>query len=151
TPGVGATDLSLAPPVVPWPHAEGHGPGPAYPRTGYAPSDWADNLPGPYRVWASGDFLAWEVRNAPLPALASTLPIGVIQVQTQNLLQKPDGTTVPFGNPVNTFTSLRIQSANTLAEGSALDLGEQLGGRVTAGLWLDPEESFGLETTAFFL
>jgi hypothetical protein len=96
-------------------------------------------VPAPYRVWTSADFLVWQVRSPHLPSLTSTLPVGVLAVQTQNLV------------PVATVEDALIQSTPTLAGGNTLNFREQFGARFTAGVWLDPEESFGLEATGFFL
>jgi hypothetical protein len=134
-----------------WPYAEEHGAGPSGPPSGYAPRDVPDNWPPPYRVWVSGDFLVWKIRSAPLPPLAATVPFGLLQVTTQNVIENTQGQVIGLGPPTTTLTDFRLASTSTLAGGNSVNLGEQFGGRFTVGAWLDPEESLGLEGTAFFI
>jgi hypothetical protein len=107
--------------------------------------------PLPYQAWVSADFLVWNIRSATLPGLASTVPVGLIRVDTVNTFQNPNGT--PAGPPqiVENFAPFSIQTASTVAAGSNIDLGEQFGGRFTAGVWLDSESSVGIEGRGFYL
>jgi hypothetical protein len=129
--------------------------------SGYAPSarlaaDGPDLFPAPYRVWASGDFLIWKIRNAHLPPLVSTLPVGVIQVDTADRFQSPTGGPPADGglgvrNITQDFVPVSIESTPTFANGNSLNAGEQFGGRFTAGVWLDVQQSVGLEASGFFI
>jgi hypothetical protein len=117
--------------------------------TGYAPSgglaaDCPDSWPPPYRVWGSADFLVWKLRNAHLPPLA-TQAVGVVLVNTQTLV------TAAGVMPIAVPESVSIVSIPTFAGGNSLNVGEQFGGRFTAGVWLDPQEYFGIEATGFFI
>jgi len=111
--------------------------------------DGPDNSPPPYRVWASADFLAWEIPNAHLPALASTLPVGVIVADTTNEFRPP--LPPPALQTIPNFAPVSIESAPTFADGNTLRSGVQLGARLSAGVWLNPEETFGLDTSFFFI
>jgi hypothetical protein len=153
---------SAAPDPFPAPAApagipvEEPGPGPGYPPSGYALVDRPDNWPPPYRVWASGDFLVWKIRNTSLPGLVSTLPVGVIQVNNADRFQSPTGGPPAdngpiFRNGTTDFLGVSIASTPTFASGNSLNAGEQLGGRFSAGVWLDPGENIGLESTFFYI
>jgi hypothetical protein len=128
----------------------GQGPGHTYPPNGYADVH-PDNFPPPYRVWASADFLVWNIRSAPLPPLAAAVPFGLLQVTTQNVIENTQGQVIGLQPPTTTLTDFRLASTSTLAGGNSVDLGEQFGARFTVGAWLDPEESLGLEGTAFYI
>jgi hypothetical protein len=123
--------------------------------SGYAPSarlaaDGPDLFPAPYRVWTSGDFLVWKLRNAPLPPLVAAVPVGVIQVQATDTFVTSTLATLTI-NQTLPPAPVSIQSTATVADGNKLNLGEQFGARFTAGVWLDADESVGLESTFFFI
>lgn len=112
-----------------------------------------DNFASPYRFWASGDFLVWKIRGATLPGLASSVPFGLVRVNTQDRFENPDGSTTGLVQPppVEHFFPIRVRSTAAVADGESLNFSEQLGDRFTAGVWLDPDGSLGVESTFFFV
>jgi hypothetical protein len=79
----------------------------------------------PGRVWASGEFLLWWIKNGSTPPLVTASP-----ASSGGILGMP-GTEVIFGG--------------------ALEHEEFLGGRFTLGFWLDSCQTIGAETEFFFL
>ncbi|HEX5273617.1 MAG TPA: BBP7 family outer membrane beta-barrel protein, partial [Gemmataceae bacterium] len=104
--------------------------------------DLPDNGPPPYRVWGSADGLFWKIKSPPLPPLVATVPFGgILKYDTQFL---------PGVNTHN-FTPITIQPTANVAANNPLSQNEQFGGRFTAGVWLDPEQNFGIDGGGFFL
>ncbi len=91
-----------------------------------ATSNAQDFFPGP-TVYARMEGLLWTIQDAPLP-----FP----------LLTSTDGNAIGTVGDANTRVLLGTQ---------ALDLGVRNGSRFTAGAWLDPEESYGVEGSLFSL
>jgi hypothetical protein len=94
--------------------------------------DWVlvEAPPAPERFWVNGEALLWWMKSANLPPLVTASPPGTPRADV-GVLGTP-GTTVEFGgSPVNG------------------DL--RLGGRITAGLWLDCDQTFGVEGYFFQL
>jgi len=88
------------------------------------------------RVWLSGDFLLWWIKEAPVPVpLVTTGPFD------PNLLAQPVPAVGALGNP----------TTQVLFGGKSVDLGTFSGMRFQAGLALDAEQVFALEGGAFFL
>jgi hypothetical protein len=110
----------------------------------------ADGLSGApsYRVWASGDFLVWKLPNISLPSLAATLPVGFLQLSTQDRFQSPAGEPL---HPDNTLMHVVPVSIVSAPATDSLNVGEQFGARCTAGVWLGAQECFGLESTLFYI
>jgi hypothetical protein len=112
----------------------------------------------PYRVWASGDFLVWQIRRGSLPALTQTVPVGVITARGSiTTISNSAGTTttsttlVPPPPIPPTLLPVSVQSVSNLNTDGSLNFSEQLGGRFAAGVWLDSEQTFGLECAGFWL
>jgi hypothetical protein len=105
----------------------------------------------PPRVWASGEFLIWKIENSHLPPVTATLPVGVAVVQTETIFENPQGQVLNVSNIINNFAPVSIQSTPTIPGSTDLDLGEHLGGRFLAGVWLDSDQRFGLDSSIFFL
>jgi hypothetical protein len=82
------------------------------------------------RLWATGEYLLWWIKDFPLPAPLVTTGSANL-VAGGGVLNRPS-TVVLFG-------------------GSPLEVPELSGGRVAAGYWLDDEHIFGIEGTFFFL
>jgi Putative beta barrel porin-7 (BBP7) len=119
--------------------AEAHGASPSAPWPGNPFEGIPDRGPPPYQVWASADFLVWKIHSASLPTLTSgVVPFGVVEYNTG-----------PAGI-IHNFAALSLQSTASVATPN-LSLNEQFGGRFTAGMWLDPEQSLGIESSFFFL
>jgi len=76
----------------------------------------------------SGEYLLWWIKNDSVPPLVTASPPGTPRVAVGVL----PGATVLFG-------------------GSDVDNQERSGGRFTAGAWLDPEQTVGVEGSFFFL
>jgi hypothetical protein len=79
----------------------------------------------PNRLYISGEYLLWWIKDGHYPALVTTAPAG-----STGVLGEP-GTIVLFGGNV--------------------DNEERSGGRFTAGYWFDNCHTLALETTWFFL
>lgn len=79
----------------------------------------------PNRLYLSGEYLLWWIKNSNVPPLVTTGPVG-----STGAIGAP-GTTVLFGGSV--------------------DNEERSGGRFTAGYWFDDCHTLALESTFFFL
>jgi hypothetical protein len=79
----------------------------------------------PNRLYISGEYLLWWIKDSHYPALVTTAPVG-----STGALGAP-GTIVLFGGNI--------------------DNEERSGGRFTAGYWFDNCHTLALETTVFFL
>jgi hypothetical protein len=84
------------------------------------------SLGGLERVYASGEYLLWQIRSSAIPPLVTTGP--------------PSSNGI-IGNMGTVFL---------LGPGS-IDQRAQSGGRFTVGYWLDDCRTFGIEASAFFL
>lgn len=134
-----------APPATVAPHAAPSSPGtPALPGGPGCPQPCPDahacpDLCGPRcptlsgepcgpdgRFWASAELLLWWVKDAPLPALATT------------------GPATSFGIPGQPGVRPLVGPGTT-------DFNERWGGRFTAGMWLDCCRTKGIEGGYFFL
>jgi hypothetical protein len=82
------------------------------------------------RLWVSGEYLLWWIKDSALPPLVTTSPAGTPR-ELAGVLGAP-GTAVLLG-------------------GSSLDNQERSGGRVALGVWLDPAQRWALETNFFYL
>jgi hypothetical protein len=103
-------------------------------------------------VWyANADFLLWHIRGSNIPSGFSVAPVGLISTPVNNVIVGPGGgtTVVPSGEtrirPVNITNSINFGTGNRA------DYGDSLGGRFALGFWCDPEMTWGLEATGFFL
>src|SRR5262245_21558247 len=86
--------------------------------------------PSPERFWVDGEVLLWWMKSANLPPLVTASPPGA--AQADGGVPGVPGTSVLFGgSPVNGDLSV--------------------GGRVTAGLWLDCDRAIGAEGYFFEL
>ncbi len=94
----------------------------------------------PFTAFARGEFLLWNLRNANLPALVSTVPAGVIPV-----------TTIQQGVQVNNLLPVSIVNTPSFPSTRSLDLGEQVGVRATIGVNFGAEKEWGLELGGFVL
>jgi Putative beta barrel porin-7 (BBP7) len=125
---------------------------PSTPSTGAMPVDHGEAFVPPYTIWASGDFLVWKIKSGVVPGLATTVPIGVISTTTTNTFLNPNTGAVTSIQPnPPTVVPLTIQTSASLASGDKLDVGDQFGGRFTVGMWLNPEQSLGIEGSGFFI
>ncbi len=146
TPAVAPAGLVFDAPPAPQSPAPAAAPAGSWPGDVFG--DLPDNCPPPYRVWASGDALFWKIKSAPLPPIAATVPFGgVLEYQTQFLGPTP----VSPGVYTNNFAPITIQPTATLVSGNSLSQNWQPGGRFAAGVWLDPEQSIGIDGGGFFL
>jgi hypothetical protein len=97
--------------------------GPAWPWDGGDPSCGPDG-----RIWVSGEYLLWWIKNGSVPPLVTTSPQGT---------PRADAGVLP--------------GARVLFGGSDLDNQLRSGGRFTAGAWLDRAQTLGVEGSFFFL
>jgi hypothetical protein len=134
------------------------GPLPSYSPLAHA-DDWtssgcsncavADDCPRPsYRTYASADFLLWRFRHDTLPSLATSVPVGLLQVTSQDQLAVGGGA-VPFGPAQTLLVPVSLVSNPTVNR--ALEPGDQVGGRATIGAWLDSGERFGIEASGLYI
>ena len=123
------------------------------PSPGCAPLIAPEGFIGGGPIWYGGaDYLLYKVENGRIPTTASVVPVGLIAVDITNLVtNNPPTPGTPFGTGTTGFAPVSIQSAGRFATGLKTDSGSQNGGRVTAGYWLDPDQSFGLEASGFYL
>jgi hypothetical protein len=82
------------------------------------------------RLWASGEYLFWWIKDFPLPA-----PL----------------VTTGSPNPATGGGVLGRSSTTILFGGSAIEVPVFSGARIAAGYWLDEEHIFGIEGSGFFL
>jgi hypothetical protein len=73
-----------------------------------------------------------------LPLLASSIPGGILQITTTNIV---GGVAIPVVN----FVPVSIISTTNFPGAQSVDTGEHPGYRVTLGAWLDAEQRWGLE------
>jgi hypothetical protein len=83
----------------------------------------------PYCFWASADFLLWTIKDSRTTPLVTTSPVGTPQSMAGVL---GTGAAVLYGGP-------------------DIENEEFKGGRFTAGAWLDPCKTIGLEASFMFL
>jgi hypothetical protein len=109
-------------------------------------------------VWASADFLAWRINNGRIPQVNFQPPIGTLSVTTfdRNFTLQNNGSLT--GGGLDTATNFqtgvfpfRIQNVPTLTGADNINVGEHLGGRFEAGVWLLPDQLCGIEGGAFYL
>lgn len=81
-------------------------------------------------VWVRPEYLLWWTQGMDVPALVTTSPTGTPQAQA-GVLGQPS-TSVLFGN-------------------SDLNDGARSGGRISAGVWLNPWQATGIEGSLFAL
>ncbi|MBI1915066.1 MAG: BBP7 family outer membrane beta-barrel protein [Planctomycetes bacterium] len=133
----------------------------AHPES-WAPSgcsncDSGDDCARPtYQSYGSAEFLLWNFRNDRLPRLASSVPVGLIQVPsvTTTSVTGPGAAAVvpPAGTgPTNIFIPVSIVSTPTFPGSGDLDPGDQLGARLTVGYWLDAAQQVGVEASGFYI
>jgi hypothetical protein len=80
----------------------------------------------PGTVWASAEFLGWRIKNGPTPPLVATSPPGTLGILGQ------DSTMVLVGN-------------------AGIKFNELAGARIMLGVWIDEDETVGLEGGYFLL
>src|SRR4051794_24586493 len=102
-------------------------PPPSYPIPGWeSPETW-------HQTWIRTEYLAWRVKDAPLP-----VPL----VTTGN-----PAAVFPF---VNTAGAIGQAGTQVLFGGQELGYGQFNGMRLTVGAWLGPSKNLAWETNAFF-
>src|SRR5262245_35359868 len=108
-----------------WTSSEGLAQGPAIGVEDWIPdSVFSEDAPSPNRIWVDTEVLLWWMSGARVPPLLTSSPPGTPR-SSVGVLGAP-GTTILFsGNSIN--EDLRV------------------GGRITAGGWLDEGQNRGLE------
>jgi hypothetical protein len=91
---------------------------------------WGAGTGSADRFWLSGDYLLWWTKSDKAPPLVTGSPADT-----------------PFGSA----GALGVGTTSVLFGGSQFDPGSFSGGRLTAGLWLGEERSFGVEGSGFLL
>jgi Putative beta barrel porin-7 (BBP7) len=82
------------------------------------------------RIWATGEYLMWWLRGDRLPPLV---------------------TTSPSGTPVSSAGVLGVPVTQILFGDNSVNTGGRSGGRLTAGYWLDCEQTWGIQASYFQL
>jgi hypothetical protein len=102
--------------------------------------------------YIGGDLLLWKVRGGTIPALANAVPLGVVTVEFADITVDPNSLQ-PIPGGVTTFVGYIESVGTTSAQfaNSGTDTGSQSGLRINAGFWLDPDQSYGFEASAFIL
>ncbi len=80
-----------------------------------------------YRVWGRSEYLLWWVKNTPLPPLVTT------------------------GNSNDAFPGAIGQPSTRVLFGGSGDYGATSGGRLALGMWLDSDQTIGVEGSGFRL
>ncbi len=80
-----------------------------------------------YRIWGRSEYLLWWVKNTPLPPLVTT------------------------GNPNDAFPGAIGQPSTRVLFGGSGDYGATSGGRLALGMWLDSDQTIGVEGSGFLL
>jgi hypothetical protein len=124
----------LGPPVTAGPPVPAAPPvDPLAPYGGALPArGWFSGDPGAcQRLWISGEYLLWWIKEGPLPTplVTTGAPGGALFARGA------------LGNP----------TTQVLFGGSDIDYGSFSGFRVTAGGWIDSCQTFGLEASGFLL
>src|SRR4051794_926704 len=125
--------------------------GPAMPGLSGAVNDCAGGGASS-SVYFAADYLLWKVREGAIPATATTVPVGLISVNTSDLFTP--AANVPgaaTGAQTVGFAPVSIVSSTQTGIGKSSDYGAQSGFRVTAGWWVDPDNYFGIESSFFML
>ena len=90
------------------------------------------------------------MQNSRLPSTTSTIPVGLISVDTTNsVTTSPLLPGVPL-NPTTGFAPVSIMSNAGFGNGPKTETGTQSGARLNVGFWADPDMLVGLEATAFY-
>src|SRR5258708_20230524 len=96
----------------------------------HVPSIFADT--SPRRFYASGDYLMWWVKRAPLPIPIVATLTGSSANGNSKAFIGDSATTVVYGNGTQSFQTFS-------------------GFRAGLGMWLDDDQMFGIEGAAFIL
>ena len=127
------------------------------PRPGYenvlSPGQ-LDNWALPCRIYGSADYILWRINTGQLPQVSSTPPVGVVTVVSHDYAEilNTDGTVGKtfLQNQYTEYFPFQVASVPAIPNG-AMNTGDHNGVRATVGFWLDPEQSFGLEASFFYL
>jgi len=111
-------------------------------------------LPAQNRFFVSADYILWRINSTQLPAIAPSIPIGVVTVDalTFNQTLNANGTFGPYTltASVPSIFSAQITTAPGVPAGGE-NTGDHSGFRIGVGGWLPDDQSFGLETKFFYL
>jgi hypothetical protein len=124
------------------------------------PNSWCDlpaDLPGAFdecpplckgcgTFWASAEYLHWWFKSSRTPPL---ITLGAITDPLPGAIGQP-GTQVVFPASTEVFPSFGVLGGSE-AYGTIDDGGDRSGGRFTAGFWLNPGETFGIEASYFLV
>jgi hypothetical protein len=132
-----------------------------------------DYANSPYTFYGSGEYLLWKIDGGTIPSFATSVPVGVLYVQSQDTFTRPfipdtqvvttvNGTTtivnVPSTQPppippqvINNYAPIFINTTATPAGLGTSPAGEHSGFRGTFGFWCDPNKDLGLEVVYFAL
>ncbi len=171
----GGYGLPPAAPGVPSSGLYGPGPGPsgpvpvgtpgAYGWPGPGPLDmgappangWVDKIgPGErdytcdqYRLYGNVEYLLWHLGNPTIPASATLTPVGVLTIPTGFTLTTTNGTT--FTQTPTPPSLVSVGAQNGQVASGPISIGDHNGGRLTVGMWCDPDRWLGFEASGFLL
>jgi hypothetical protein len=116
-------------PMVPPPNPA-TSPSPSSPTSSPSGISFDDNGGGcpAWRTWVTAEYLLFFIKSAPLPP---------------NLITE--------GSPLDTRPGALGQPGTSVLTGNNVNFGAFSGGRIGAGIWLDPDQLIGLEGSAFLL
>jgi hypothetical protein len=101
----------------------------------------------PYTVFGGAEYILWHMKRAPLPPLVAQ-EAGDLQLSSSTTTVASDGTLV--SRAVQLFNvPVVIGVTPGVAQGTDVNLGYQRGARVFAGVWLDSQDTIGVEARGF--
>jgi hypothetical protein len=132
--GVGSSAFAQAPAPATLPDAPAPLPTPISPVPDYQPGIIiADEQQAPSRMWASAEYLLWQIKGEPLATpLLTTGPIDAVG---------PSGRPGVLGGP----------GTQVLLGGEDVNFGMSSGGRFSAGYWFGDCQTIGVEGNYLFL
>jgi len=121
------------------------------------PGGWVDRIgPGErdytcdqYRLYGNVDYLLWHIGNPTIPSSATLTPVGVLSIPTGFALTTTNGTV--FTQTPTPPTLVSVGAQNGQVASGPVNLGEHNGGRLTVGMWCDPDRWLGFEASGFLL
>ncbi len=122
------------------------------PPSGFEGVNWNEGGAGSYRVYTDAEYLLWNIHNTSLPPLATSVPVGLVLVNQNDLFVGPGAVGTNPNPVVNTFSvPFSVTSNPTFPNSNSIENGEHNGARITVGAWFDGEEDLGIEASAFWL
>jgi hypothetical protein len=101
------------------------------------------------RFWISGEYLLWRFGSVPLPDFNANVSAGNAIVFSRNASVTPGAAATITDTTLNVPVSVTVNTG--LPGGKSPDLRDQPGYRIFAGAWFNPEQTFGMEGSFFWI